>query len=48
MDIILQIVREQLEDFLATELLNEICAGITEGINDNMELIIKRMAEEQI
>lgn len=34
--LIMQIVREQLDDYLAKELADVIAAGIEEGINDNM------------
>ncbi len=33
---LMQIIREQMEDYLDKKLVKEICAGIEEGINDNM------------
>lgn len=38
MDLIRQIVSEQLNDYLAEELADDIMAGIDEGLNDNMAL----------
>ena len=37
--LILEIVQEQLNDYLDDELTAAIFAGIAEGINDNMPLI---------
>lgn len=34
--LIMQIVREQLEDYLVEDLAGQIAMGIEEGINDNM------------
>lgn len=34
--LLMQIIREQMEDYLDKKLAKEICAGIEEGINDNM------------
>lgn len=39
LDVIMGIVQEQLADYLSTDLTEEICGGIREGINDNMVLI---------
>ena len=39
MGLILEIVREQLDDYLDDELATAIFRGIAEGINDNMPLI---------
>ena len=38
-DLIMQIVQEQLEDYLNDELAAVILGGIAEGINDNMPII---------
>ena len=34
--LIMQIVREQMDDYLTEDLVDEIAAGIEEGICDNM------------
>lgn len=38
-DLIMEIIREQLDDYLAEELTADICARIAEGINDNLPLL---------
>lgn len=38
-DLIMQIVKEQLNDFLAEALAEDICSGIREGIFSNIELL---------
>lgn len=43
--LIMKIVREQLDDYLAPELANDIAAGIEEGIYSN-DLILQQMAGE--
>lgn len=43
--LIMQIIEEQLTDYLADELVRDIMAGIAEGINDNMPMIEKLGAE---
>jgi len=37
--LIMQIIEEQLTEYLADELVRDIMAGIAEGINDNMPLL---------
>lgn len=44
-NLIMEIVREQLDDYLAPELAADIESGISEGINDNIELI-DQLAEQ--
>lgn len=39
LELIMQIIEEQLGDYLTQDLAEEIIAGIAEGINDNMPLI---------
>ena len=39
LELIMQIIEEQLGDYLTKDLAEEIIAGIAEGINDNMPLI---------
>lgn len=39
MNLIMLIVREQLEEYLADELVEDIMEGIAEGLYDNMELL---------
>ncbi len=38
-DLIMQIVKEQLDDYLAQALSDDICSGIREGIFSNLELL---------
>lgn len=44
--LIMQIVREQLDDYLAPELVNDIAAGIEEGIYSNEDILQKLAGEE--
>ena len=44
-NLIMEIVREQFDDYLAPELAADIESGISEGINDNIELI-DQLAEQ--
>ena len=37
--LIMEIVKEQLDDYLAEELAADIWSGIAEGINDNLPLL---------
>ena len=46
-DVIMGIVQEQLEDYLSTDLTEEICNGIREGISDNMALIDQLGAQDR-
>ena len=39
LDLIMEIIQEQLTDYLDDVLAAEIYNGIAEGINDNMELL---------
>lgn len=39
LQLIMQIVREQLSDYLAEPLVNDIAEGISLGISDNMETL---------
>lgn len=39
LELILQITREQLTDYLDEELAEKILAGIAEGLNDNMYML---------
>lgn len=39
LDLIMQIVKEQLEDYLAQALVEDLCNGIREGIYSNLELL---------
>lgn len=45
-DMILEIVEEQLSDYLDDELAAVVFAGIAEGINDNMPLLEDMRREE--
>lgn len=47
MDVIMGIVQEQLEDYLSTDLTEELCGGIREGISDNMALIDQLGAQDR-
>lgn len=38
-ELIMEIIKEQLDDYLTEELAAVVFAGIAEGINDNMPLI---------
>lgn len=38
-ELIMQIIDEQLSDYLAAGLIEEVLAGIREGIVDNMETL---------
>ncbi len=38
-DLVMQIIREQLDEYLAAPLVDDICSGIDAGIFDNMELL---------
>lgn len=44
MELIMQIVREQLSDYLAAPLVEDLCTGISDGILDNLE-ILEKLAE---
>ena len=37
--LILEIIREQLDDYLVEDLAEVVFAGIAEGINDNLPLL---------
>ena len=43
---IMQIVRDQLSDYLADELVNDIAAGIDEGLYSNEDILQKLAGEE--
>lgn len=44
-ELILKIIREQLDDYLAGPLVEDILDGINEGLYDNQELI-EKLAED--